>query len=246
MKQLILVFLILCLQPSIVKAAQATIAVASNFIHPMKDLVKQFHRTSSHRIQVTYGSSGKIYAQIKNTAPFDIFFSADSDKPQKLVASELGSAHYLACYAVGRLVLWSNHKQPVDPLSLLKSNQFSKLALANKRLAPYGMAAYETLVQLDLVESSRDKWVIGENVAQSFQFVASGNAQLGFIALSQVKQKNKQGQSYWLVPQDYYQPVIQKMLLLKRAENNPAAIAFYEFMQSKTAKQIMADYGYLF
>lgn len=248
MKQLILVFIIaLSSNPLPAYAQQATIAVASNFIRPMKDLIDHFHQTSQHRIKASYGSSGKIYAQIVNGAPFDLFFSADSDKPTRLLKQKLVFNRSNYCYAVGQLVLWSKQGDKNNLLKQIKANRFNKLALANPKLAPYGQAAFEVMQQLSLVAQSRSKWVVAENVAQSFQFVMSGNAQLGFIALSQVMQNKQliQG-SIWLVPSELYQPVRQEVVLLNRAANNDAAKAFYQFIKSDSAKQIMAQYGYQF
>ncbi|MDQ7049792.1 MAG: molybdate ABC transporter substrate-binding protein [Enterobacterales bacterium] len=248
MKRLILVFIIALSSFTLrVYAEQTTIVVASNFIRPMKDLIDHFHQSSPHKIKVSYGSSGKIYAQIINGAPFDLFFSADSDKPTRLLKRNLVFNNSIYCYAVGQLVLWSKQNNKANLLQQLKSNHFNKLALANPKLAPYGQAAFEVMQQLKLVELSQRKWVLAENVGQSFQFVMSGNAQLGFIALSQVTQNNQITQgSIWLVPSEFYQPVRQEVVLLKHAANNEAAKAFYLFIKSDSAKHIMSQYGYQF
>lgn len=239
--------LILCLFFSLSASAERiTIAVASNFTAPMKSLVAAFEQTSKHKIRVAYGSSGKFYAQINQGAPFALFFSADQAKVSALIAQGLADEKTRFTYAVGRLVLWSNRDNLfLDGQHFLATDKYNKLALANPRLAPYGSAALEVLSSLGLLQQSKAKWVQGENIAQTYQFIHSGNAELGFVALSQVMRTGKVAHgSYWQVPSQLHQPIKQDAIVLNSAKNSAAAKAFIRFMHSKAAKQIIAQYGY--
>jgi len=248
MKKRILLFCLLALfNSSQAIADQATIAVASNFIRPMKELIEQFHQQSPHQIRASYASSGKIYSQITHGAPYDLFFSADLKMPQKLVNQQLAIESSLAVYATGRLVLWSKKPNQENLKEHLLNSQFNKLAIANRKLAPYGEAAHNLLTSLKLVDATQEKWIVANNIAQTFQFVASGNVDLGLVALSQIMRHGEITQgSAWLIPNDLYTPVKQQLVLLARAEQNIAAMAFLEYIKSEQAKQIMRKYGYLF
>ena len=221
----------------------AHLAVASNFTPTMKNLVKVFEKSHRHKVRVSYGSSGKLYAQIKHGAPFHGLLSADQDKISRLVRDGLAHERDQFTYAIGTLVLWSSRENYVDSQGqILQSGNFQRLALANDKLAPYGLAAKQVLQHLQLIDTTQKKWITGENIAQTFQFVRSGNAQLGFIARSQLK-PNTQG-SYWLIPMDLYDPIKQDGILLKSASNNSAASAFMSFLTSATAQNIIHSFGY--
>lgn len=231
-------------------AEQTHIAVASNFTHTMKELIREFEKTSVHQVKASYGSSGKIYAQIKHGAPFQLFFSADQEKPLALYNEGLATGKPFT-YALGALALWSsNNEFNNQELKKLQAGEFNKLSLANPKLAPYGIAAMEVLEQLNLVESTRKKWIKGENIAQTYQFVSTGNADLGFVALAQLfnkKGSNKQDSNkanYWPVPAKLHQAIRQDAVLLKGGENNAAAKAFIQFIGNKQSQAIIASYGY--
>jgi molybdate transport system substrate-binding protein len=240
---LTLLFCCGCLTAS---AETINIAVASNFMPVMNEIIAEFETGSEHSVRVSYGSSGRIYAQINNGAPFDAFFSADQEKPADLESMGLVVADSRFTYAVGALVLWS--KNPALLLAegeILRQGEFNKLALANPRLAPYGVAAVEVLRALGLEESTRDKWVQGENITQAFQFVESQNADLGFVALSQViSARLALDKSVWRIPDEYYNPIQQDAVLLKRGEDNQAALDFLNYMRSTQAREIIESYGY--
>lgn len=230
----------------IARAETIHAAVAANFTAAMKDIAAEFEAKSGHKVILSFGSSGKIFAQISHGAPFHIFLSADQAKPAALTKAGLSVPQSQFTYAIGSLVLWS--AQPdflVDGEARLKSGAFNKLALANPKLAPYGAAALEVLTALQLKEATEAKWVQGENISQTYQFVASGNAELGFIALSQVMDKGhiKTGSS-WIVPSTLYRPVRQDAVLLKSAEKNTAAIELLAYLRGNDAHQIIHNYGY--
>lgn len=227
-------------------AQTVNVAVASNFIAPMKVLVTGFEQTSGQRLKISMGSSGKFFAQISQGAPFDLFFSADTQKPAKLVESGLAKADSRFTYALGKLVLWSsNIKFSGAGYEVLKTDDFNKLALANPRLAPYGQAAIEVLEQLDLAGITRSRWVQGENIAQTFQFVGSGNADLGFVALSQiVNSAELSNKVVWAIPNDFYAPIRQDAVLLERSQNNKVAKAFLDYVQSDKGRLVIESFGY--
>ncbi|MFC6635673.1 molybdate ABC transporter substrate-binding protein [Microbulbifer taiwanensis] len=229
-------------------AEELTVAVASNFTAAMKEIATEFERASAHRVKLAYGSSGKFYAQIKNGAPFQLFFSADSAKPAALEKEGLAVPGSRFTYAVGSLALWSADPALLDArATALKDGSFRKLALANPKLAPYGQAAVEVLRSLGLEGATRTRWVQGENIAQTYQFVASGNADLGFVALSQIVQSGSVGEgSAWIVPVDLYSPIRQDAVLLQRGIESAGAAAFLQFMGGDKARAIIESYGYRF
>jgi molybdate transport system substrate-binding protein len=226
-------------------AEQTNIAAASNFTHTMKVLIGEFEKTSEHQIKASYGSSGKLYAQIKHGAPFQLLFSADQGKPLALYKEGLTIGKPFT-YAFGALALWSSNTAFKNlELQKLQSGEFNKLSLANPKLAPYGIAAMEVLENLELLELTRQKWVQGENIAQTYQFVGTGNADLGFVALSQVINNQVINKSaYWQVPTKLYQPIRQDAVLLKRGKNNAAAKEFLLFIRSEKGQSIIKSYGY--
>ena len=227
-------------------AEQTHIAVASNFVKPMKALIEKFEDGSNHTVEVSFASSGKLYSQISNGAPYHVFLSADLNKPKQLIANNLADPHTLFTYAYGQLVLWSKDPNLIDrSSSILLTENYYKLAIANPKLAPFGKAAEQTLESLALVQPVLSKSVRAENVAQAYQFINSGNVELGFIALGQVFEDNKlTSGSAWIVPTDLYHPIQQGGILLTSAKNNQAAHAFVLFMQSKEAKYIIQRFGF--
>ena len=227
-------------------AEQATLAVASNFAPAIEALIEAFEANSNHQLVVATGSSGKLYAQIRHGAPFHLFFSADQDKPKALAAAGLTDPQGPFTYAVGKLVLWSPKPGQAHQLKArLLRGDYQHLALANPKLAPYGAAAAETIQALGIDPSAQSRWVRGENIAQTFQFVVTGNAELGFVALSQISQAGHivRG-SAWLVPAALHQPIRQDVVLLKTAQSNLAATEFLEFVRSSRGRGIIASYGY--
>ncbi len=229
-------------QPS--RAEEAIVAVASNFAEPLQKLKLAFENTSPHRISISIGSSGKLYAQIINGAPFDIFLSADQARPILLENAQKTVAASRFTYATGRLALWG-----VNPIGDVKkqllSKNFATLAIANPKLAPYGRAAREVLVSLGVWESLTGKIVEGENIGQTFSYVSTGNAQLGLVALSYVlSPRNMVAGNRWDVPVDLYQPIRQDGVLIAGADRNPAAIAFFDFLKSPTARTMISSFGY--
>lgn len=224
-------------------AGEVRIAVASNFVVPIKSIVHAFETNTNTRVSVSIASSGKHYAQILNGAPYDIFLSADQIKPAGLVQKQLALPETIFTYAIGKLVLVSNNT--MEPMAALTQGQYKRLAIANPKLAPYGKAAVEILSNMDLLQESRAKWVVGENIAQAFQFFSSGNADLGFVAKSQILSSTQySNQKFWIVPENLYTPINQDAVLLRKAQRNAAALSFYEFLKSKEAQSIIQEYGY--
>lgn len=227
-------------------AETVSVAVASNFSTAMQALAKDFEHQSGHNVVLTFGSSGKFYAQISHGAPYDVFLSADQQKPQRLAEEGLGIEASRFTYARGKLALWRKPSSVVvDPLTLLRSGNFNKLAFANPKLAPYGVAAQQVLTALELDQFTRHQWVWGENVAQTFQFIHTGNADLGFVALSQLLTRSDiEPTHYWAVPTTLYSPIKQDAILLTRASHNPAAIALTSFLREASTQNTIATFGY--
>jgi len=227
-------------------AAEVNAAVASNFSAPMKQIVTLYEQQSGDTVKLSFGSTGKFYAQIKGGAPFDVFFAADTATPQRLEAEGLTVGGSRFVYALGKLVLWSAQPNFVDDQGrVLRKGSYEKLAIADPKLAPYGMAAKQTLEKLAMWNSMRDKLVMGENITQTYQFAATGNAELGFVALSQVMRDGKvSAGSSWLVPSDMYQPIRQSAVLLSGAKDKAAAQAFLDFLKTKKAAAVIRSYGY--
>jgi molybdate transport system substrate-binding protein len=237
----------LCLMlPLCVWAAEVRVAVAANFAGPMKDLAAVFESQTGHKLLLTPGASGKFYAQITNGAPFDVFLSADDETPQKLekVGKAVQGSRFT--YAIGRLILWSPKDNGVaDGIDILKKGDFRFLAIANPRVAPYGIAAVQTMQKIGVLSKLEPKVVQGENISQTHQFVTSGNADLGFVALSQVWQNGKlKSGSGWLVPETYHDALRQDAVLLEAGKQSEAAQALMNFLKSEKAREIMTAYGY--
>ena len=228
-----------------VLAKELRIAVASNFLLPLKALSKNFKESTGHKVVVISGSTGKLYAQIKQGAPFDILLAADSIRPELLEKEGIGVPGSRFTYAVGRLVLWSkDSKLPLkNDLQVLNHKNFRYLAIANPKTAPYGKAAEQVLRKKGFWEQIQNRLVRGENISQTFQFVMTGNADIGFIALSQLRKNQGLGFS-WIVPQKLHDPIQQQCILLKRAKTNKAARQFLNFIKSNRIQKQIESYGY--
>jgi len=227
-------------------AAQVLVAVAANFAAPMQKIAPLFEQDTGHKAILSLGSTGSFYAQIKHGGPFQILLAADAETPIKLEKEGLGLVGSRFTYATGTLVLWSKQVGLVDDKGqVLKSGQFQRIAMANPKLAPYGAAAFEVLTQLGIFQTLQPKIVQGDNIAQTYQFVFTENAQLGFVALSQVHAEGKLTQgSAWTVPAHLHSPLQQDALLLKAGVNNPAAKALLQYLQGEKAKAIIRAFGY--
>lgn len=243
---LLLVSVCACSYSDSVWADSVTVAVAANFSHPIKAIAKEFEHRSGHTVKLSLGASGKIAAQITQGAPFDLFLSADQARPELLIKKGLAVKGSRFTYALGNLVLWSATAGLIDKQGdILKQGGYNKLALANPKFAPYGLAALNTLTQLKLVDQTRAKWVFGENISQTFQFVSTGNADIGFVSMSQVTSNGAITKgSGWIVPKHLYQPIQQDLVLLKKSAAKPAALSFHRFMSSEKARLIINSYGY--
>ncbi|MFZ9873729.1 MAG: molybdate ABC transporter substrate-binding protein [Steroidobacteraceae bacterium] len=228
------------------ESAEVQVAVASNFAAPAKSLARAFHRTTGHRAVISLGATGKLYAQIRQGAPYEVLLAADAATPAKLIDEGLALADTRMTYAIGRLVLWSRDTDRMDSNGkILSQGQFRRLAIANPKLAPYGAAAVQTLQALGALERLRSRLVEAANINQTFQFVASGNAEVGFVALSQVTRHDRlQKGSAWIVPANLHDPIIQEAVVLKRAGRNPAAQAWIRYLASNSAHEIIRSYGY--
>ncbi|MBM4138193.1 MAG: molybdate ABC transporter substrate-binding protein [Nitrospira sp.] len=227
-------------------AEHVLVAVAANFNLPFREIATEFERATGHQVRVVSGASGAFYAQIKNGAPFDVFFSADRDRPKLLEEEGLGVKDFRFTYAIGRLVLWSPNAALIKGGETLRSKTFKRLAVANPKTAPYGVAAMQTMQNLGLWDSLKSQLVMGESLGQTMGFIESGNAQLGFVALSQVLDPKIKGTgSRWEVPTDAHAPITQDVILLVKGKDNPAAKSLMEFVTGTQAKNIIARYGYL-
>lgn len=223
-------------------AAELRVAVAANFAPALEALGAAFTEATGHTLLLARGSTGKLYAQIVNGAPFDIFFAADSARALQLQTDGRAIAGAGCIYAVGALVLWSPGKLPLDNApQVLRSDDYRFLALANPRHAPYGVAARQALESLELWEAVQPRLVRGENVGQTLQFVRSGNAQLGFIAAAQLAAMRDPGGTVWAVPQTLYEPVQQRVALL---DDSPAARELLGFLSGELAQSLLKSYGY--
>lgn len=229
-----------------VHAGEVQVAVAANFTVPMQKIADAFEKDTGNHVQLSSGSTGKFYAQIKNGAPFEVLLAADDETPAKLEKEGKGIAGSRFTYAIGKLALWSSKPGLVDDKGdILKKGGFDHIAVANPQLAPYGLAAVETLKTLGLYDSLSAKFVQGENIAQTQQFIATGNAPLGFVALSQIYEGGKiKSGSAWIVPEKLHTPIRQDAILLEKGKNNGVASALLKYLASPKAKAIIHDYGY--
>jgi len=223
-------------------AGEVMVAVASNFLATESELAKAFERQSGHHVVTSSGSTGKLYAQIVQGAPYDIFLAADTVRPRKLIELGLASDERFMIYAIGRLALWSPAAASAEEAkTMLLNKRYKYLAVANPKTAPYGAAAEAAMLSLGVGREERT--VFGENISQTYQFVKTGHAELGFVALSQVTGGEQEG-AIWLVPEKLYSPISQAAVLLKSADNKEAARAFLTFLGSSKALAIIASYGY--
>ena len=232
---------------SLTTLADATIvAVASNFNKPMTEIAAAFEKATGHTAKLSFGSTGKFVTQIENGAPFEVFFSADETGPAKLESDGFAVNGSRRIYALGKLVLWSATPGLIDEQGqVLKTASFKHLAIADPKLAPYGAAAVDFMNKQHLLEKIEPLLVLGENSTQTQHFISTGNAELGFVALSQVIENGKISTgSGWIIPSDQHKPIKQALVLLNLGKDNPAALALLEFMKSDSALSIIQQYGY--
>ncbi len=224
-------------------AEDVTVAVAANFTEPAKAIAAAFDKATGDTVTLSFGSSGQFYTQIANGAPFEVFLSADADRPTKAEQAGLAVAGTRFTYAVGRLVLWSPTAGLVDANgAVLRGRGFSKLSIADPTAAPYGLAAIQTLKTLGVYDQLKPRIVQGASIAQAFEFVKTGNAELGFVALSQLV--GEPGGSRWLVPERDHAPIVQQAVLLKPGRASPGARAFLAFLKGGQARAIIRRFGY--
>ena len=233
------------------KAEEVTVAVAANFAAPMQKIAQAFEQDTGHKALLAFGATGKFYAQIKNGAPFAVLLSADDETPARLEKEGVAIAGTRFTYAIGRLALWSKNPLLVDDKGqvLLSNatdkNSFKKIAIADPKLAPYGAAAIEVLGRMDALAKLTPKLVQGDSIGQAFQFVMTENAELGFVALSQISIDGRITQgSAWVVPQNLYTPLKQDAVLLPLGKNNAAALALMKYMRTDRSQAIIRAYGY--
>lgn len=243
---LLLAGLVLAVSSLTVQADEVQVAVAANFTAPMQKIAAEFEKDTGHKALLVFGATGKLYAQIKNGAPFQVFLAADDKTPAKLEVEGDTVSGSRFTYAIGTLVLWSAKPGFVDDQGeVLKKGAFKHLAIANPKTAPYGAAAVATLTQLGLLDAIQPKLVTGENISQAYQFVVTENAELGFIALSQVMADGQMtGGSAWVVPSNLHDPIRQDAAILAKGKNQPAARALVEYLKGDKAAAIIKSYGY--
>lgn len=230
----------------VARADEVQVAVAANFTAPMQAIASAFERDTGHKAILAFGATGKFYAQISNGAPFEVFLAADDETPAKLEKEQMAAPGTRFTYAIGKLVLWSAREGLVDPQGeVLKKGDFKHLAVANPKTAPYGAAALEALQRLGVLENLRPRFVQGENIAQTHQFVLTGNAELGFLALSQIYKDGRiSAGSAWMVPANLYAPIRQDAVILGKGQNKPAARALLDYLKGEKARAIIKSYGY--
>ncbi|MFW3898452.1 molybdate ABC transporter substrate-binding protein [Pseudomonas bharatica] len=227
-------------------ADEVQVAVAANFTAPIQAIAKDFEKDTGHTLVAAFGATGQFYAQIKNGAPFEVFLAADDTTPARLESEGATVKGSRFTYAVGTLALWSATPGYVDDKGeVLKANRFQHLSIANPKAAPYGLAATQVLDKLKLTEATRGKIVEGQNITQAFQFVSTGNAELGFVALSQIYQDGKLGSgSAWIVPAELHDPIRQDAVILEKGKANPAARALVDYLKGPKAAAVIKSYGY--
>ena len=227
-------------------AGEVQVAVAANFTAPMKLIVTAFEKETGHRAVVSFGATGRFYAQISNAAPFDVFLAADDETPARLEKEGRAVRGSSFTYATGKLVLWSAQPGLVDTRGeVLKTGDFKKLAIAAPKLAPYGAAALATITRLGLLSRLEPRIVTGESIGQAYSFVATGNAELGFVALSQVYENGQvKSGSAWVVPEALHSPIRQDAVLLSKGAGNQAAIRLLAYLKTDNAKAVIRSFGY--
>ena len=241
-----LLALILMFASFSVQADEIQLAVAANFTGPMKLIAAEFEKDSGHKVLMTSGATGKFYAQITSGAPFEVFLSADDETPAKLEKEGAAVQGSRFTYAIGKLVLWSAQPDRVDSRGdVLRKGNFDKLAIAAPKLAPYGAAAVETMRRLGVLAAIEPKLVTGESLGQTFSFVSSGNAELGFVALSQVYEAGRiKSGSAWIVPENLYSPIRQDAVLLAKGKDSQAARQLLTFLKNEKSKAVIRAFGY--
>lgn len=237
---------LLATMAQVANAGEVSAAVAANFTEPVKQIAESFQKETGHTVKLSFGSSGKFTAQIKEGAPFDVFLAADEKNPKLLEQEGLAVGGSRFVYALGKLVLWSAQPGFVDNKgAVLRKGNYNKISYADPKLAPYGLAAKETLEELGLWNAVQGKLVTGESITQTYQFAATGNAELGFIALSQITKDGKVTDgSWWVVPAHLYNPIKQSAVQLSAAKDPAAAKAFMAFLKSEKAVAIIRHFGY--
>jgi molybdate transport system substrate-binding protein len=227
-------------------AGEVQVAVAANFTAPVQAIAADFEKDTGNKVVASFGATGQFYAQIKNGAPFEVFLAADDTTPAKLEAEGQTVAGSRFTYAIGALALWSATQGYVDANGeVLKRNEFKHLAIANPKTAPYGLAATQVLDKLGLTQAVAPKIVEGQNISQAQQFVATGNAELGFVALSQIYKNGKLTQgSAWIVPESLHDPIRQDAVILAKGVDNPAARAFIDYLKGPEAAEVIKSFGY--
>ncbi len=233
--------LAVCTVAQVAIAGQASVAVAANFTEAAEEIAAIFEKQTGHRAVLSFGSSGQLYTQITQHAPFEVFLSADDERPI-LAIKEGYAVDSRFTYAIGKIVLWSKDPQLVTGADTLKQSTFRKIAIANPAAAPYGVAAIEVMKALGVYDSLQAKIVQGNSIAQTYQFVDTRNAELGFVALAQVISRTEG--SRWLVPENLYIPIRQDAVLLKTGQDNEAARAFFSFLKGPEATRIIEAFGY--
>jgi molybdate transport system substrate-binding protein len=228
--------------PRAAQSAETRVAVAANFTEAARQIAEEFERATGHRALLSFGSTGQLFTQITQDAPFEVFLAADAERPLKAVEQGLALADSRFTYAVGRLVLFSADAERVKGEETLRAGAFEKLAIANPTTAPYGAAAIAVLKQLGVHDALQPKLVQGNDLAQTYQFVETGNAELGFVALSQIARKA--GGSRWIVPASLHEPIQQDAVLLKQGTANEAAQAFLAYLKGPQARAVLEQYGY--
>ena len=230
---------------SAINAAEVSVAVAANFTAPIQIIAANFEKETGHKVQAAFGATGKFYAQIKNGAPFEVLLSADDETPARLIRENAALAGSQFTYAMGKLVLWSAKPAFVDSAgAVLKNGGFSHLAIANPKLAPYGAAGVEVMKAMGVFDVLQPKLVTGESIGQTHQFVSTGNAPLGFVALSQVLKDGKMEGSAWIVPSTLYSPIRQDAVMLEKGRGKPAAEAWLKYLKSDKTKAVIQSFGY--
>jgi molybdate transport system substrate-binding protein len=227
-------------------AGEVQVAVAANFTAPVQAIAADFEKDTGNKVVASYGATGQFYAQIKNGAPFEVFLAADDSTPAKLESEGATVAGSRFTYATGALALWSAKDGYVDDKGeVLKKNAFTHIAIANPKAAPYGLAGYQTLDKLGLTAEIKPKVVEGQNISQTQQFVASGNAELGFVALSQIYKNGKiTSGSAWIVPANLHEPIKQDAVILEKGKDNPVAKQFIEYLKGPKAAEVIKSFGY--
>lgn len=227
---------------TVAKAADVKVAVAANFTEAAKEIGDLFEKETGHKAVFSFGSTGQLYTQITQQAPFEVFLAADQARPEKAVKEGFAVPDSRFTYATGKIVLFSKTPDFVKGEATLKDGKFNKIAIANPKTAPYGAAAVEAMKALGVYDDLSDKIVQGNNIAQTYQFVDSDNAELGFVALSQVAAKTEG--SRWIVPEDLYATIAQDAVLLRGGEKNEAAVAFVKFLKGPKALEVKEKFGY--